>query len=434
MNAQPQAVPDTRVDLGALLRKQRAAHQAHAPDYAERIDALERLRSAFKQRVDNFTAAMSADFGRRSRHESMLSDVFTVLHEIDHVRAHLRQWMKPTHEAASWQFWPARGELRYRPLGVVGVISTWNYPVNISLIPLASALAAGNHVMLKPSEHTPRTGELLKSMLADLFPEERVATVLGGPEMAAEFAALPFDHLMFTGSTQVGRLVMQAAAANLTPVTLELGGKSPTLIADDYPIETAADRIAAGKFINAGQTCIAPDYVLLPKARIAPFVEALRRYVQTRYQTPDESADYTSIVNERQYQRLKGYLDDARARGAEVIELGRHDDQARVLAPTVVLNAPDDASVMQEEIFGPILPLVEASRSTPRSPTSTRARARSRSNCSTTTAAAPRRCSAKSPPAAWRSTTPCSSSSRSSCRSAASARPAWVPTTGTAAS
>jgi coniferyl-aldehyde dehydrogenase len=321
---------------------------------------LQRLRAAFKARLDDFAAAMSADFGRRSRHESLLSDGFAVLQEIDHARQHLRRWMQPASRAIDWLFWPARGELRYRPLGVVGVIGTWNYPLNMTLVPLATVLAAGNRAMVKPSEHAPRTAELLKALLSELFPEEKVATVIGGPEVAVAFAALPFDHLMFTGSTQVGRLVAQAAARNLTPVTLELGGKSPTVIADGYPIESAAQRIAFGKFLNAGQTFVAPDYVLLPKARIPSFVDALRRYVAERYERPGASDDFSSIVNERQYQRLSGYLEDARARGAELIALGEGDPKARVLAPTIVLNAPDDCRVMQEEIFGPVLPIVEA--------------------------------------------------------------------------
>src|SRR5262249_8345893 len=200
----------------------------------------------------------SADFGRRSRHESMLSDGMTVLSEIDHLVRHLRGWMRPKRAAADWLFFPARTEVRYQPLGVVGIIAPWNYPVNLALVPLAVAIAAGNHVLLKPSEHTPRTAALLRQLLADVFPDERVATVLGGPDVAAAFAALPLDHLFFTGSTAVGRKVMAAAAANLTPGTLELGGKSPAIVAPGYPLEVAVDRIAAGELLHAGPTCIAP--------------------------------------------------------------------------------------------------------------------------------------------------------------------------------
>jgi coniferyl-aldehyde dehydrogenase len=346
------------VNLQSELARLRAAHQRHTPDYAQRIADLKRLRGAFKARLDEFVVAMNADFGRRSRHESLLSDGMTVLNEIDYLCRHLHVWMRSKRAPADWLFFPARTEVRYQPLGVVGVIAPWNYPVNLALIPLATAIAAGNHVMLKPSEHTPRTSELLKTLLAEVFPDDRVVTLLGGPEVASAFASLPLDHLFFTGSTAVGRKVMAAAAQNLTPVTLELGGKSPVIIAEDYPVATAVDRIAAGKFLNAGQTCIAPDYVLLPRQMIPAFVEEMKRYVSNRYAGLATNPDYSSIVNAAQYARQKGYLDQARAAGAEVIELAEGAADKRILPPTLVLNARDDLAVMQEEIFGPILPLV----------------------------------------------------------------------------
>ena len=350
--------PTSPSDLATQLARLRAAHQRRTPDYAQRMDDLARLRRAYKARLDDFVAAMHADFGRRSRHESLLSDGMTVLNEIDYLRRHLRGWMRPKRAAGDWLFFPARTEVRYQPLGVVGIIAPWNYPVNLALMPLATAIAAGNHVMLKPSEHTPRTSELLKTMLADVFPDDRVVTVLGGPDVAGAFAALPFDHLFFTGSTAVGRKVMAAAAQNLTPVTLELGGKSPVIIAPGYPVATAVDRIAAGKFLNAGQTCIAPDYVLLPRPMIPAFVEGMKQYVAQRYGDLAANPDYSSIVNDAQYARQKGYLDQARAAGAEVVELAPGDAARRILPPTLVLNARDDLAVMHEEIFGPILPLV----------------------------------------------------------------------------
>ena len=348
-------------NLRALLAAQRAAHARHTPDQAQRMDDLRRLRAAFKARFDDLATAMSADFGHRSRHESQLADEMTVLHAIDHARSHLKHWMKPKRMLADWQFWPATCEIRYQPLGVVGVIAPWNYPVNLALIPLVEALAAGNHVMLKPSEHTPRTSTALAELLASVFPQERVATVLGGPEVGATFTALPFDHLFFTGSTAVGRKVALAAAPNLTPVTLELGGKSPAIVAPDYPLATAAARIAAGKLLNAGQTCIAPDYVLLPTSAREGFVQALRTYVQQHYPALRDTPDYTSIVSERQYARLKNLVDDARAKGATVVTLpgeDAHDPARRVFAPTLLLDVDDGMAVMQEEIFGPILPLV----------------------------------------------------------------------------
>lgn len=345
-------------DLNMLLARLRAAHAKHTPDYAQRVADLKRLRAAFARRLDDFAAAMSADFGRRSRHESLLTDGMTVLGAIDHLLAHLRSWMKPKRAAADGLFFPARTEIRYQPLGVIGIISPWNYPVNLALIPLATAIAAGNNVMLKPSEHTPRTAELLRELISEVFSPDRVVVVLGEADVAAQFAALPLDHLFFTGSTQVGRKVMAAAAPNLTPVTLELGGKSPAIVAPDYPLVTAVDRIAAGKFLNAGQTCIAPDYVLLPKAMIAPFVEELKKYISRHYPDLVTNPDYTSIVNPAQYTRLKSYLDQAHAAGAQIIELADGDAGKRILPPTVVLNAREDLALMQDEIFGPILPLV----------------------------------------------------------------------------
>jgi coniferyl-aldehyde dehydrogenase len=365
MNAQLQSTSlpslDTpSFDLGHQLERMRAAHAARVPDYEQRMSDLARLREAFKARLPDFVAAMDADFGRRSRHESMLTDGMTVLHEIDHIRSKLRRWMRPKRRLADWLFWPATTEVRYQALGVVGIISPWNYPVNLALMPLAAALAAGNHVMLKPSEHTPRTSALLKEFLGSLFPDTQVAVVLGEADVAAAFSGLPLDHLFFTGSTEVGRHVMAAAAKNLTPVTLELGGKSPAIIAPDYPIETAVARIAAGKWLNAGQTCIAPDYVLLPPSKIEAFVEAMRAYVRRAYPEPASSPDFTSVASERQFQRLTAWLTEARARGATVIELGASDPTRRVLAPTLVVGAPPDVRLMQEEIFGPILPLVPA--------------------------------------------------------------------------
>ena len=212
-------------ELAPTLQRLRDAWLKQRPDYAQRRDDLQRLRRAFHARLDQMGAAVSADFGQRSLHESLLADGMTVLAEIDHMLSHLRRWMRPQRRGVGWRLWPARAEVRYVPLGVVGVIAPWNYPVNLALVPLATAIAAGNHVYLKPSEHTPRTSEFLRELLSEVFPPERVAVALGGGEVAAAFAALPFDHLLFTGSTAVGRKVMAAAATNLPPVTLELGGK-----------------------------------------------------------------------------------------------------------------------------------------------------------------------------------------------------------------
>ena len=350
--------PITRLD--ALLQAQRAARQARTPDYAQRMDDLARLRRAFKARLEDFVRAVSTDFGHRPRVETLLADGMPVLNEIDHVREHLRRWMRTRRVAADATFFPAHCEIVTRPLGVVGVVSPWNYPVNLALIPLVDALAAGNHVMLKPSESTPRTSALLAEVLAEVFPIERVAVVQGGADVGAAFAALPFDHLLFTGSTAVGAKVLAAAAPNLTPVTLELGGKSPAIVAPGCVNARNVARIAVGKFLNAGQTCIAPDYVLVHETERDAFVALLHTCVARHYPPPDGGGDYASIINDAQHARLCAWLDEARGAGAQIIPLhaGLHDEARRRIAPTVVLDAPDSLALMREEIFGPVLPVV----------------------------------------------------------------------------
>jgi coniferyl-aldehyde dehydrogenase len=356
--------PDTDTpiaSLGPTLARLRGAWQDAKPGLAQRRDDLSRLRAALRARLPDMADAIAADFGHRSRHESLVADGATVLAGIDHLHRHLRGWMRPRRVTVGWRFWPARAQLRSEPVGVVGVISPWNYPVNLALIPLATAIAAGNHVFLKPSEHTPRSAAFLRSLLAGVFPADRVAVATGGADVAAAFAALPLDHLVFTGSTAVGRKVMAAAAPNLTPLTLELGGKSPAIVCGDIAIERVAARLATGKWFNAGQTCIAPDYVLLvgDAARRDALVQALRAEVAARYGDVRAPDDYSRIINDAQFARLQGYLDDARARGLQVLPLAdAHDPAGRLFAPTLVLDPDADAPLMHEEIFGPILPIV----------------------------------------------------------------------------
>ncbi|MGY1410609.1 MULTISPECIES: aldehyde dehydrogenase family protein [unclassified Luteimonas] len=348
-------------ELAPTLARLRSAWQDAKPDLDQRRGDLSRLRAALRARLPEMADAIAADFGHRSRHESLVADGATVLAGIDHLRRHLRGWMRPRRVAVGWRFWPARAQLRSEPVGVVGVISPWNYPVNLALIPLATAIAAGNHVFLKPSEHTPRSAAFLRSLLADVFPADRVAVATGNADLAAAFAALPLDHLVFTGSTAVGRKVMAAAAPNLTPLTLELGGKSPAIVCADISIERVAARLATGKWFNAGQTCIAPDYVLLVgnAARRDTLVQALRVEVAARYGDFRDTDDYSRIINDAQFARLQAYLDDARARGLQVLALAdAHDASQRLFAPTLVLDPDADAPLMREEIFGPILPIV----------------------------------------------------------------------------
>jgi len=314
-----------------------------------------------KAQLPQMAEAISADFGHRSTHESLIADGMTVLGEIDHLLKYLRRWTRPRRVAVGVRFWPARAQTRAVPLGVVGVISPWNYPVNLALIPLATAIAAGNHVILKPSEHTPRTSAFLQALLAEVFPAQRVAVVQGDGALAGALAGSRLDHLVFTGSTAIGRKVMAAAAPNLTPLTLELGGKSPAIVCSDYPLDKAAARLATGKWFNAGQTCIAPDYVLIDTVRQREFVQALQQQVRGRYGDFSDADDYTRIINQDQYRRLQGYLAQARERGVPVIPLAQVDearaDRERLLVPTVVLDPPDDLDLMREEIFGPILPV-----------------------------------------------------------------------------
>lgn len=345
-------------ELRPMLDRLRTAQAARVPDYAQRREDLIRLRDAFKRRLDEMVAAVDADFGGRARPETLVSDGMTTVTELGYTLKHLRGWMRPQRRGVNLAFLPARAELRHVPLGVVGILAPWNYPVNLSLIPLIAAIAAGNHVLLKPSEHTPRTALFLRDLLAEVFPADRVAVALGGPELAAEFAALPLDHLFFTGSTALGRKVMAAAAPNLTPVTLELGGKSPALIAPDYPLDHAVERIVAGKCFNAGQTCIAPDYVLLPRAAIDEFVAKAKASVARRYPTLVNNPDATAVVNERQFQRLHAIIADARARGVTVIECApAPQDGRRILPLTILIDPPAESRAMQEELFGSILPL-----------------------------------------------------------------------------
>jgi len=347
--------------LPAILQTLRTAWQANRPSLEQRRSDLQRLRAILKARLPQMAEAIAADFGHRSTHESLIADGMTVLNEIDHLLGHLRGWMRPRRVGVGWRFWPARAQTRAVPLGVVGVISPWNYPVNLALIPLATAIAAGNHVILKPSEHTPLTSAFLHELLADVFPADRVAVVQGDAALASALSGSPLDHLVFTGSTAVGRKVMAAAARHLTPLTLELGGKSPAIVCSDYPLPKAAARLATGKWFNAGQTCIAPDYVLIDSRRQRELVQQLQTQVRARYGDFSDPSDYTRIINDGQYQRLQGYLAQARERGVPVIELASVDPERarreRLIVPTIVLDPPADLELMQEEIFGPILPV-----------------------------------------------------------------------------
>ncbi|HEX7665356.1 MAG TPA: coniferyl aldehyde dehydrogenase [Polyangiaceae bacterium] len=344
-----------------LAKMKAAQRKAGPPTYEQRLDALDRLEKMLLGHKHDFVKAISEDFGNRSKHETLLAEVFITHGSIKYAREHLREWMDVEPRDVGAVFLPARVEVMNQPLGVVGIISPWNYPMQLALSPLAGALAAGNRAMIKPSELVPATSALLAKLVGATFSEDEVCVVEGGVDIGAEFATLPFDHLVFTGSTRVGKIVMKAAAENLTPVTLELGGKSPTIVADDFSIDEAAITILNGKLLNAGQTCIAPDYVLVPKAKLDAFVEACKTSVAKMYPKLGSNDDYTSIVNEQHYKRLTGYLDDAKAKGAKIVEINPGgetlDAGKRKIAPTLVVTPAEDTQIMQEEIFGPILPV-----------------------------------------------------------------------------
>jgi coniferyl-aldehyde dehydrogenase len=346
----------------ALLERQRAAFLRDGPpSLAQRRADLLRLKKAVLARRAELENAARSDFGHRSAHETAIMDLVPVVQSINHLRHHVARWMRPVRRPVALTYLPGRARVIYQPLGVIGIVSPWNFPISLALMPLAAAIGAGNRAMLKPSELAPATSEVIAAMLRGIFDPEQVAVVTGGAEVGAAFTALPFDHLLFTGSTQVGRAVMRAASENLVPVTLELGGKSPAIVEPGSSLERAARSIAYGKLANAGQICIAPDYVLVHEQDRDGFVRAYTDSVRKLYPGGASDDSYTSIINARHHSRLLALLDDARARHAEIIEIDTAPaGPARpcTLAPTLILNATDDMAIMQQEIFGPILPIV----------------------------------------------------------------------------
>jgi len=356
-------LPITAERLAALLDDQRAGLRRDGfADARARRDRLSRLLKALIKYEGRIAAAISADFGHRSDFETRLAEIFTSLQTIRHTRRKLAGWMRAKPRGMNTAFRPARAEVHYQPLGVVGIISPWNYPFYLAISPLAGALAAGNRVMIKPSEFTPQTSALLTEMIAETFSPDEVTVIEGGAEVGEAFAGLPFDHLLFTGSTRTGKSVMRAAAENLTPLTLELGGKSPAIIAPKFAMERAVKSIMAGKLLNAGQTCIAPDYVLVPESDLDAFVAHARQVVAAMYPNLAANPDYTAIINARHYGRLQGYLEDAAEQGAQVVRLNpageSFDAASGKMPPALVLQATDRMAVMQEEIFGPLLPVL----------------------------------------------------------------------------
>ena len=347
--------------LRALFDAQHAASRQHIEVPLElRRKRLLTMKALIDEHGTALAHAVQTDFGVRSLQLTEIADLFVLRTLLSHTLKNLPKWMKPQKVSTPIYLQPASAYLQRQPLGVVGVISPWNYPVQLALGPVITALAAGNRVMLKPSELTPATSDLMAQLLGNAFAPDEVCVVLGDGAVAAEFSGLPFDHLFFTGSTTVGRIVAKAAAANLTPTTLELGGKSPCIIDASCDMDAAAIKIAHGKLLNAGQTCIAPDYVLVPKGREAAFGHAFSQAVAKLFPTIAGNPDYAAIISERHHERLQNMLIAAKQSGAtlQVLDAGGLDATHRQMAPVLAFDVPANAQLMQEEIFGPILPVL----------------------------------------------------------------------------
>ncbi|WP_370237416.1 MULTISPECIES: coniferyl aldehyde dehydrogenase [Henriciella] len=352
--------------MNSVLAAQKAAHiRDGIPSAEKRYDWLERSIDLLVTHGDSLGRAMSEDFGHRSRDQSDFTDIASSIAALKYAKKHLKSWMKPEKRSVDFplNMFGAKARLHFQPKGTVGVISPWNFPVNLTFTPLAGIFAAGNRAMIKPSEFTEATSELMKKLISEYYSEEEVAVVTGGPDVGAAFSSLPFDHLVFTGATSIAHHVMRAAADNLVPLTLELGGKSPVILGNSADLDKAAKRIMAGKTLNAGQICLAPDYAFVPKDKTREFIAAATGAVETMFPSGlKENDDYTSVVNQRHFERLNGYLDDARAKGAEIIEINPRDENFtqqphHKMAPHIIVDPTDDMKVMQDEIFGPILPI-----------------------------------------------------------------------------
>lgn len=358
------AAPGT--GMNALLAKQKAAHLRDGiPSVQKRIEWLDKSIDLLATHGDALNEAMRVDFGHRSKDQSNLTDIAGSIGALKHAKKHVAGWMKPEKRKVEFPLGllGSKAELQFQPKGVIGVISPWNFPVNLTFTPLAGVFAAGNRCMIKPSEFTEATSELMRELIAKYYSPEECTVVTGGPEVGAEFTQLAFDHILFTGATSVARHVMRAAAENLVPLTLELGGKSPVVLGRSADLQKAANRIMAGKTLNAGQICLAPDYAFVPKDKTQDFVQAATKAIETMYPSGlKDNDDYTSIVNQRHFDRINSYVEDARAKGAQVVEINPRAENFsqqphHKIAPTLIIDPTDDMKVMQDEIFGPILPI-----------------------------------------------------------------------------
>ncbi|SLM28874.1 putative coniferyl aldehyde dehydrogenase [Desulfamplus magnetovallimortis] len=348
--------------LDKMFNAQKAAFMANPmPSAKERISHLKTLENGLMKYRKKLTNALDDDFGCRSEDESLLAEIIPAVENIRYIRKHVKKWMKPSPRKVGMLFQPAKAMVIYQPLGVVGIITPWNYPLYLSVGPLAGILGAGNRSMIRMSKNTPATADVLKNMFQEFFDEDHVTVMTGDEGSGSAFSGKPWDHLVFTGSTEVGRLIMRAASSNLTPVTLELGGKTPAIINDKFPMKEAVLPIAFGKIFNMGQTCVAPDHVLCPRLRINEFVEHFKKSVKKMFPTMLNNPQYTSIINSQEYERLQEMVADARSKGAEIISVnpaGENFENTRKMPVTLILNTTDEMKVMQEEIFGPLLPIL----------------------------------------------------------------------------
>ncbi|MEM1243409.1 MAG: coniferyl aldehyde dehydrogenase [Pseudomonadota bacterium] len=348
-------------NMQRIFQAQKSAHLKNMlPTVKQRKTWLKTLKKTLLNHIDDIVKSIHADFEQRSAYETKILEIVPSVESIKYTIKHLKNWMRPQRKRVSIWFKPAKALLMPQPLGVVGIIVPWNYPIYLALGPLISALSAGNRVMIKMSESTPKTGETLANIIGECFAEDLVAVINGDVKVSEQFTQLPFDHILFTGSAAIGRKVMRQASENLTPVTLELGGKSPAIIGPEPNAEKYIQRLFMGKFFNAGQTCVAPDYVLLPKDKKQMFIEKAKYYYRRYYPKHKQYGDRTTLINQRHYQRLQSYLAQAKQQNAKLIELDESQSLSheRHLNPQLIFNLESSSKLLQEEIFGNLLPVV----------------------------------------------------------------------------
>ena len=351
------------IELQAILDNQRSAFRHEGPVALEtRIDRIDRCISLLVDHQDAICEAVDKDFGCRSKYVTQMTDIMTSVGSLKFVKKNLKKWMKPHKRSTPvpMGLFGAKARVHYQPKGVVGIMTPWNVPVNMIFSPLADILGAGNRAMIKPSEYTPHTAELMKKLFSQYFEESEVAIVTGGPEVGAAFSGLPLDHIIFTGAGSIGRLVLRAAAENMVPVTLELGGKSPVIVSDDYDIKLAAERIITGKAMNGGQLCVSPDYCFIPQSRLEAFVHHCEEVIREQYPTVQNNPDFVACINDRHFDRVKGYIDEAREKGARVIQLSPDSEdwssrEEHKIPLHLIIDPDDSLACMQDEIFGAVM-------------------------------------------------------------------------------